>query len=282
MATFDETRSLGGKPNKARSHESVEGLFETERPGGLHARVSRSLIHAITSGKFEKGARLPSEPKLAETYDVSRPVVRQALERLRREGLIESRRGSGNYVTGVDEKIAERLLSNSGTPIQIRRMLDDIEFRLVMEPEAAFLAARRRGPADLERMAEALRKMEETHAAGAVTHHFDFLFHEAIAQATTNAHFLDALRSLEYQADDERILMRHLVHFFPADRAAAVLLEHREVMDLIVRRDAEAARNAMKSHIDEARLRLRDRIARLANPSRPDPAELPPTPRRAV
>ena len=150
-------------------------------------------------------------------------------------------------------------------------MMDDIEFRLVMEPEAAFFAARRRGPADLERMAEALRKLEETHAAGAVAHHFDFLFHEAIAEATTNAHFLEALRSLEYQADDERIVMRHLVHFFPADRAAAVLLEHREILDLIRRRDAEAARNAMKIHIDEARLRLRDRVAKLANQVRPEP-----------
>jgi len=247
----------GRKPRRDRANEIAEGLFETSRPGGLHERIHRSLVHAITSGRFEKGARLPSEPELAVAFAVSRPVVRQALDRLRRDGLVESLRGSGNYVVGIDELIAARLLKASGSLLlQTQRMLNDLEFRLVIEPEAAFLAARLRGLADMDRIEMALRKFEEAHAAGAITHHFDYLFHEAIAAATTNEHFVEAVRSLEYRSDDERILMRHLVHFQPLNRGAAVLREHGEVLDLIRKRDAEAARHAMWNHIEAARLRL--------------------------
>lgn len=269
MLAEGSTTRRGRKPKKDISAGGANGLFETDRPGGLHERVYRSLIHAIVSGRFEKGAKLPSEPELALTFAVSRPVVRQALEKLRAERLVESLRGSGNYVASVDNLAATRLLSASGSLMQTQRMMDDLEFRLVMEPEAAFLAARRRGPADLERMQSALRRFEAAYAAGGITHHFDYLFHEAIALATTNQRFVDAVRSLEYLPDDERILMRHLVHFQPSERGVAVLQEHGEVFDLIRRRDGEAARRAMWRHIEAARLRLTQHMSILAEDMKP-------------
>lgn len=245
---------------RARAGAS-KGLFETDRPGGLHQRVHRSLSHAIASGKFEKGARLPSEAELAATFGVSRPVVRQALDILRRDGLIESQRGSGNYVRGGEEAPSAAAASAPFSPVQMQHLLDDLEFREVIEPEAAFFAARRRTPADMERMEAAMRRFEDAHAAGAITHHFDYLFHESIALATTNGHFVDAVRSLEYRPGDARLQMRHLIHFLPSHRGAAVLREHGEVLALIRERDADGARSAMWKHIDAARLRLIDFIS---------------------
>jgi DNA-binding FadR family transcriptional regulator len=245
----------GRKPKQAGAPESTRGLFETGRPGGLHERVYRSLVHAIVSGKFGRGSRLPSEPELAATFSVSRPVVRQALVRLREEGVIQSLRGSGNYVIGVDDLLAEKL-SRSSSPQQLQHLLDDLEFRLVIEPEAACLAALRRSPADMQRIEAALRRFEEAHASGAITHHFDYLFHEAIAVAATNPRFVEAIHALEYQPDDERLLLRHLVHFQPSARGTAVIAEHAEVLNLIKRRDGEAAREAMRAHIESARRRL--------------------------
>lgn len=252
----EETVRRGRKPKRVQATDIARGLFETDRPGGLHERVRRSLVHAITSGKYGKGARLPSEPELAATFGVSRPVVRQALEGLRGEGLIESLRGSGNYVTGLDAAIAARLLSAPDTLIQMQQVMDDLEFRLVIEPEAAFHAARRRSAADVDRMEQALRRFEEAHDACSITHHFDFLFHEAIALATTNQHFVNSVRSLEYRPDDARIIVRHLIHFQPSDRGLAVLREHAAVLDLIRERDAEAAKQAMWKHLEAARTRL--------------------------
>ena len=260
----------------ATAAASERGLFDTDRPGGLHQRVYRSLAHAIGSGRFDRGERLPSESELASTFAVSRPVVRQALQILRREGLIESQRGSGNYVRGDDRGVPGASTAPY-SPIQIRNLLDDLEFRQVMEPAAAFLAARRRTAADLKRMEEAMLRFEEAQAIGAITHHFDFLFHEAIALATTNARFVEAVRALEYRPGDTRLQMRDHLLFLPSQRATALLREHGEVLSLIRLRDAEGARAAMWKHIDAARLRLTDHMtAASRSPTAALPAE--PTP----
>jgi DNA-binding FadR family transcriptional regulator len=253
------TRSASDEIRKNRKSSApriLNSLFETDRPDGLHKRVYRSLVHAIVSGQLEKGAKLPSEPQLAEAFAVSRPVVRQAMDRLKSDGLIVSQRGSGNYVAGTEELAESRMPTALNALRQLHHMLDDLEFRQVIEPEAAFLAARRRTPSDVERIGQALRHFEQAHGKGAITHHFDFLFHEAIALATTNQRFVDAVHMLEYRPDDERIMMRHLVHFRPSGRAAAVMTEHSQVFELIKKRDADAAKTAMWNHIDSARLRL--------------------------
>ncbi|MDD2870219.1 FadR/GntR family transcriptional regulator [Neomegalonema sp.] len=252
---------------KRRARDEIpEGgreLFETDRPGGAHERVRRSLIHAIVSGRFPTGDRLPSEPELTAIFGVSRPIVRQALEKLRAEGLVESLRGSGSYVARLDHLLAARLRSGGDVLRHARTMLEDLEFRQMLEPEAAFLAARRRSPEDLDRMRAAMEQFQTAHESGRITHHFDYLFHEAIARATANERFLDAARRLEYAQEDERLFMRHLIHFHPHARAEEVVREHGLVLERIAERDEEGARAAMGRHIEAGRLRQEEHLKRL-------------------
>jgi DNA-binding FadR family transcriptional regulator len=255
-------RSLA-RAKAAKPSAEGGGLFGTERPGGLHERIYRSLLHAIVSGRFAKGTKLPSEPELATTYGVSRPVVRQALDKMRNDGLIESLRGSGSYVAGLDHLVMAAKTSFINSPIHAKGMLDDLEYRLILEPEAAFLAAKRRGPGDLAKMTTAMRQFEEAYASGQITHHYDYLFHEAIALATTNARLVEAARIVEYSQDDERLLVRHIVHFQPGARGAEVLREHELVLDLIRQREPLAARDAMARHIGSSRQRVIDYFNRL-------------------
>ncbi|CVI63627.1 FCD domain-containing protein (plasmid) [Agrobacterium leguminum] len=244
------------KRERASRHQVLDTLFETRRPDGLHKRVYGSLKHAILTGALEKGAKLPAEPVLAETYGVSRPVVRQALEELRKEGLTTSMRGSGNFVSGSVETIDANPPSMSADATAGRQLVEDLEFRLAFEPEAAALAALRRDNADLERMENALRKFEDAHSRGAITHHFDYLFHEAIAIATRNKRFIDAIQSLEYHAEDGRIMMRDLLLFRPELHTNAVIDEHYHLLDLIRSRDSDAVKIAMRDHIERGRMRL--------------------------
>ncbi|MEZ5782676.1 MAG: FadR/GntR family transcriptional regulator [Rhizobiaceae bacterium] len=242
------------------SVEAAEGLFGTDRPAGLYERVYKSLVHAIVSGRFAKGDKLPSEVELAGTYAVSRPVVRQALEKMRAEGLVESLRGSGNYVSGLEHLAASGPQFDSNWTVQAKAMLDDLEFRLTVEPEAAYLAARRRGTADLDRMRSALDQFEEAHGAGRITHHFDFLFHEAIALATTNGRFIEAARSIELSKDAERLLLRHTAYFHPRPRGNEFIKEHERVFELIEQREPEAARKAMSFHLNASRQRMTEQL----------------------
>jgi DNA-binding FadR family transcriptional regulator len=81
---------------------------------------------------------------------VSRPVVRQALDRLREDQLVESLRGSGTY---VKEKAGLAPAPPDGEPeTRIGHIMNGLELRLVLEPECAYMAALRRNKQDLEQM----------------------------------------------------------------------------------------------------------------------------------
>lgn len=236
--------------------EQADGLFGTGRPGELHQRVHRSLLHAIISGRFAAGSRLPSEPDLAATFSVSRPVVRQAIDRLKTLELVVSQRGSGNYVAPLDPAAIARFVNPDEADQHLRQMSDDLELRLAVEPEAALLAAHRHGPEDLDRMEQAIDHFQAALAAGRITHHADYLFHLAIARATGNDQFLRTAEMLEFSRGEGWLLIRHLAHFQPATRADEVMQEHRRVLDWIRRRDGEAARRSMIDHLEASRLRL--------------------------
>ena len=244
------------KRRPRRRTAPAEGLFGTDRPGDLHEGIHRSLIHAIASGRYVEGGRLPSEPELARAFSVSRPVVRQALEKLRAEGFVQSRPGSGTYVAPLAE-LAKRHLSD---PQLLRshaaRMQQDLEFRVVYEPAAAELAAERADEAGLARIEGAFAAFRSAHDGGQLTHHHDFLFHQAIALATGNPHFARATEDLEFRQEAAWLIARPLVFFVPGPAADEVLAEHEKVLALIRARRPAAAREAMAGHLRAAQERL--------------------------
>ncbi|NMM43688.1 FadR family transcriptional regulator [Rhodospirillaceae bacterium KN72] len=225
----------------------------------LSDRVYENLFHAIVSGMIPTGTRLPSENALAGEFDVSRPVLREALDKLRIEGLIYSVRGSGNYVqnASIDETQVSDPSDDADREAMERvgEFLNGLELRLIVEPQAAYLAAMRRGPRDLERMRAALDRYDEALATNAILHYHDYAFHEAIATATGNPRIVETLKSLEYDVSRSVNLMRLLVKYQPLVRAEIVKEEHREIYRHIEAGAANRAKRAMRRHIEHARMR---------------------------
>lgn len=219
-------------------------------------RVYESLFHAIVTGRMAPDTRLPSELQLATFFGVSRPVVRQALDRLRQDRLIESIRGSGTYVRAPAPSAPAAAARRKGT--DMGHLAHGLELRLVVEPECAYWAALRRKTADLTRMRAMLDGFESAAARGDVAHHFDYGFHEAIARATGNPRLVQVLQSLEYDVSHAVNLWRHMARMKPWRRTQEVLDEHREIFELIRQSDAEGARRAMRSHVEKARVRMLD------------------------
>lgn len=217
-------------------------------------RVYDSLFHAVMTGKLAAGARLPSELELAGFFQVSRPVVRQALDRLRKDGLVNSIRGSGSYVR--EAPVAQAPAATPPAAADMGHILHGLELRLIVEPESAYLAALRRKPQDLARMEEMLDAFEKAAASGDVAHHFDYGFHEAIAQATANPRMAQLLATLKFDVSHAINLWRHMAQMKPWQRTQEVLDEHRAIFNLIHQQDAEGARRAMRSHIEKARIRM--------------------------
>ncbi|WP_206030227.1 FadR/GntR family transcriptional regulator [Roseomonas sp. AR75] len=211
-----------------------------------------ALLGRILCGDYAPGERLPSEEVLAAEFGVSRPVLRQALARLREEDFISSRRGSGSYVRRPEEA--------DPAPFAPISCVADIErcfeFRLTIESRAAGLAARHRGKAQLQALKDAHAHLEAVLKTGALGNEADFRFHDAVADATGNRFFLETLHVLRPHIDTCMRMLPRLAQRRSPARIASVRAEHRAILDAILLGDADAAERAMATHIARAQRRI--------------------------
>jgi DNA-binding FadR family transcriptional regulator len=252
MASMDDPAPREAALPPAAGEAAASG-FPAVRRTRFADQAYAYLFHKITTGEFKEGEMLPSENELCAAFEISRPVVRQALQRLRSDGLIASRRGSGSFVQ--PRRPAD--VSEAYKAGKLRELLDNLEFRTVVEPQAAFLAAQRRTGSDLEAMHAAANEFEQVAVIdGRIGHHLDFRFHLALATATGNRRFVEAIRAVEYDIDHGVNLVRFLVRFDHLERSRKVHAEHAGILAAIERRDAEDAAARMRAHLDQARIRM--------------------------
>ncbi len=158
------------------------------RRGSLVETAIDSLRGAIQQSQWQIGERLPVEADLAAALGVSRNTVREAVRVLVHMGMLETRQGDGTYVRSTrDPGESLRRIGRS-------RLRDQLEVRVMLESEAAGLAARRRTREDLERMTTALdrRAGAGTDIAGRIRH--DEAFHHALVEAAHNPALLELYR----------------------------------------------------------------------------------------
>lgn len=223
----------------------------TPRPTSLVDTVYRAILTGIAEGVYAPNDRLPSEHDLAGQFGVSRPVVRSALDRLRREGTIVSRRGAGSFVRAGE---AKQMLGFA--PVEsIADIQRCYEFRLTIEPDAALHAASRRDGSALKTIEAALDLLasatrQEQHREDA-----DFAFHHAIAEASNNHYYAASLQALR-----SHIAVGMKIHGLsllgPNSGLRGVLEEHEGIFRAIRDGEADTARNCMAAHIRTSRDRL--------------------------
>ena len=218
-------------------------------------RIFEGLSEAILAGYLEPQMKLPSEDAMALHFGVSRPVIRKALQRLRDVSLLDSMRGSGSYVRAP----SLTALSEPTHATDISHILHGVELRLLIEPEAAALAAVRRTGEDIQRIAATVEAFANATAAGESTHVHDYGFHEAIARATANMRLLQAVKALEFDVSHAVKVWRHLGRLNPDMSLRDAVDEHRAILECIRTEDAEGARRAMRGHIEKARVRMMSR-----------------------
>jgi DNA-binding FadR family transcriptional regulator len=221
-------------------------------PGKLSDTVYEFILGQVMVGAFPVNSRLPAEVDLAERLRVSRPVVREALQRLREDGLIASRKGSGSVVMRQpDQAIHGFAPINSIADIQ-RCFI----FREALEGEAAALAARYHDERTLTGLRDALAALRSLTKHCKVGTEEDFAFHHAVAEATGNHFFTSTLLAIRSQTATGIDLNRNLSMVQSAERRLVVQREHEAIYAAIAARDEEGARQAMRRHIDQARKRI--------------------------
>lgn len=213
----------------------------------LYQQVAHAVAESIRSGQYPAGGRLPSERDLAETYDVSRPTVREAMIALEIQGYVEIRHGSGIHVTRTPPA------KESGFDLDIGAF-ELIEARRLVEGETCALAAvsiTDEEVAELERLlVEMERECEGAsgHGGGDAAVRADRAFHLLIAGASRNSalsHVVEMLWDLRYRSP---LCVEMLARAFAAgDRPR--IAEHRAIVAALAKRDPKSARAAMRDHL---------------------------------
>lgn len=220
------------------------------------AEVAHTRMRAlIEDGSWSPRSRLPSETELARRFGMSRPVIRQALARLRDDGLIQSRQGSGSFVMepmdGPDiapKQVAFPAISSFADITAFA------SFREGMEGEIAAAAALNRTEAQLASIALALAQLDDKKPL-ADRPQDDFNFHLTVAEATGNPFFINSLTSLR----EQMLMGMSLIWNFSADSSVfrtTVAQHHNAVYAAIFARDDSAARAAMREHLQWASARM--------------------------
>ena len=172
--------------------ESVPPSPRATAGRSLSDAIYEQIYERISSGEWPEGTRLPTEIELADTFGVSRTVVREALLRLRIDGLVASRQGAGTRVIGApSQHVLE--FAEPGSIADIQRCY---EFRVGIEGEAARLAAERNSEARIADIEAALEAMRRCIAKGGLGADEDIAFHIAVAQASENDYFVRTIHSV--------------------------------------------------------------------------------------
>ncbi len=209
------------------------------------AAIAARLRRAILDGKYADGERLPAERNLAQHFEASRSTVREALRRLEESRLVTRRIGSGTFVNhrpALDQSEIAEVTS----PVEL------IEVRLAVEPQMARLAVVNATQRDLERMGEALERVESCGGDREFFSRADERFHLMLAECTRNPlmvwlyrHINDVRSHALWNGMKDKILT--------AARIAEYNRQHRVLYEALCNRDVDAAAQTIAAHLEKAR-----------------------------
>jgi DNA-binding FadR family transcriptional regulator len=190
MRAMKSTRTVAAEASRTPTPKAVAAPSNRSRPPGVsvHASVANEIGLRIVRGDYPPGAILPNEAKWAETFQVSRSAVREAIKMLMAKGLLSSRPKIGSWVEPRDRwNLLDRdvLTWYATSPTRESFLKTVQEFRHIIEPEATALAAERRTDEQMAEISAACREMGEATSLTQRTQ-ADTRFHLAILRASGN------------------------------------------------------------------------------------------------
>ncbi len=210
--------------------------------------IATEMRRSIEDGTYRRFDRLPPSRELAETLGVARNTLRDALYQLEKEGLLETRPGSGTYVTASAQESVPSAVEEA-TPLEL------IDARFALEPHICRLCVLHARREDFDAMEMLCTRMEASVSDPATFAEADTAFHRALASATRNTLLIwligqiNAVRTL-----DEWTRMRQLT--LEEEIISQYNVQHREILDALKAREPERAAVMMKEHLETARLSL--------------------------
>ena len=221
--------------------------FESVKSISISDKVAEEIEQSILSGKLFAGNKLPPERKLAEQFNVSRPSVREAINKLQAKGIIRKAPGDGNYIVdNMGSSFADPLLELMSQ--DDNALFDILELRFAIESLSAYFAAKRATKAQKNKILQSYEGLKKAHENGSSEQetHADIEFHLAIAEASNNPVVVHLMRNLL------NVLQKSVMSYFNAaneENRSPLMDEHREIMESIMKNNPSQARESMRKHI---------------------------------
>jgi GntR family transcriptional repressor for pyruvate dehydrogenase complex len=234
----------------------VSQAFAPIKRRRLSDQVSAQIQVRIASGELRSGDKLPPERELAETFGVSRGAVREALRSLERSGLVSLQAGArgGAFIGEGDPSLIGDSFRNLYQLGSVS--LDELtEARLWLASTVVRIACARATDSDLDALTANVDEAEELIEAGRFEEKIDVQieFHNLLASTTRNA-----VMAMLMGAVME--VMRDFAHAAGGERHDLTIKARRRLLDALRKRDADEAVTAMTEHLEDLRLRYRDRL----------------------
>ncbi len=221
-------------------------IYKEIRPKKISDQVYEQIQDLIYRGQIKPGEQLLPERELAETMNVSRNTVREAINKLIDRNLVENRQGMGTFVRKPDQGQQDNPLSSVlGDDISVQELL---EFRLGLECNAAVLAARKATSEDIVHLNAVMEEMGQMVKEGSMGHEEDVRFHMGIAFATKNRvqiHMMKRFYDLLYYG----IWKSHMFLYQEKPNLEVILRQHGQILEAIRNHDTQMAYEVMREHI---------------------------------
>ncbi len=211
---------------------------------GASERLVHRLLGMVKAGNLKPGDRLPGERELAELFNVSRPTIREAVKALGLLGVLKSRHGGGIFVSPLE---AADLLG----PITFFLTLRDVEIdrlyeaRGLIEGEIAARAASRATQAEVDELEDLIAQQEGVVSDPEAYREVDTRLHRRLAEISDNPFLARAAESMNVLGLEFRKTASET-----AEVIRGSVRDHKRIVAGLRAGDAEAARAAMREHME--------------------------------
>lgn len=226
---------------------NLTGNLQPVKKIKFHEQIVEQVQALIEKGGLKHGDKLPAERSLASIFKVSRHSVREAIRVLEQKRVLKSRPGSGTFIILENESSVVESLAN--TIIREKNTLSEIfQFRELLEPQIAGLAARNAKTKDIMVMEDLLEKQRQALDNTLASKVLDEKFHLALARATGNSVLLQVVELFGHILLKSRHETSRSLH-----RNQLSVKGHKKILDAIKEKDSKAAGNLMAGHLQAIR-----------------------------
>ncbi|TBL70292.1 FadR/GntR family transcriptional regulator [Paenibacillus thalictri] len=241
--------------------ETIPFKFNPIERKTIVTEITKNLLDYLLSGQVKPGDKIPTERSLSEALGVGRSSLREALKALTVLGLLEVRQGDGTYLKRADSDLLPQVIE-WGLLLGEKQTLHLIEAREKIELMLAGMAAERRQENEVLELKQILERMRNSTGNSKEFVEADVAFHLKLAEMANNTVLRDILSSIQALL---RAWIRSVIE--AAGNAQFSYDEHLPIYLAVEKGDAQAAVEAMASHMNSASSRLKLNLAAAGNES---------------